>query len=283
MAFAWDNYQTDTGINNTTGRPNVDPTSLQFDPSQTAASSPLNPANGGGGVAYNPYGDPNNPLSQQGGTLQNQTQPVSGANGPISMQAFNQAWLSSPYPGTVDGLKQFMAAHPEYAQAGITLGGSKGDKVYGPNNTYWGDAVISAGTGGAGKSGLSGDTGGGVNGSAGGTLGSLGYSFGSSMAPFTGQFAAPTAAEAQATPGVQFGLDEANRMMQNSGAAHGTLLNGRFQQALAASNVGNALQDYGNIYNRALSTFGTNYGIFKDNQDRPFDKNVTLAKLGQPQ
>ncbi len=129
---------------------------------------------------------------------------------------------------------------------------------------------------------IGGDTGGGVNGSAGTTLGNLGYSFGSSMAPFTGQFAAPTAAEAQATPGVQFGLDEANRMMQNSGAAHGTLLNGRFQQALAASNIGNALQDYGNIYNRALSTFGTNYGIFKDNQDRPFDKNLSLAQLGKP-
>ena len=33
-------------------------------------------------------------------------------------------------------------------------------------------------------------------------------------------------------------------------------------------------------YNQALGTFGTNYGIFTDNQDRPFNKLFNLTQLG---
>lgn len=205
-----------------------------------------------------------------------QSAPISG--GQVTMQQFNQEWLNSPYPGTVDGLKQFMAAHPEYAAAGITLGGSKGDKVYGPGGAYWGDAVIAAGLGGQGKSQLSGDSGGGGN----SAMGSLGYSFGSSMAPWTQQFSAPTAEQAIHSPGVQFGLEEANRMMQNSAAARGTLLNARRVQAIGASNVGNALQAYGDIYGRSMGEYLLNRENFYNNQDRPFNKNLSLASLGKP-
>lgn len=117
----------------------------------------------------------------------------------------------------------------------------------------------------------SGSGGGGVNGSAGNVLGSLGYSFGSAMAPFT----PPTADQALQSPGLQFALDEANRMMQNGAAARGTLLNGRFQQALNASNIQNALQGYNDVYNRAYQTFTRN-------QDAPFSKQLSLAQLGKP-
>jgi hypothetical protein len=51
----------------------------------------------------------------------------------------------------------------------------------------------------------------------------------------------PSAADAQNMPGIQFALDEANRGMQAGAAAKGTLLNGRVQQAIGASNVQNAL------------------------------------------
>jgi hypothetical protein len=51
----------------------------------------------------------------------------------------------------------------------------------------------------------------------------------------------PTAEEAQNMPGIQFALGEANRAMQAGAAAKGTLLNGRVQQAIGASNVQNAL------------------------------------------
>lgn len=121
-----------------------------FDPSQ---ASPTTGINGGGGA-------------QQAQTQAAQTQ------APLTWQSFSQAWMSSPYPGTVQGLQQFMAAHPEYAQAGITLGGSKGDKVYGPGGAYWGDFVQSAGqNGGIGKLGGGPDTGG--SGSSGSISGSI--------------------------------------------------------------------------------------------------------------
>jgi hypothetical protein len=51
----------------------------------------------------------------------------------------------------------------------------------------------------------------------------------------------PSAADAQNMPGIQFALDEANRGMQAGAAAKGTLLNGRVQQAIGASNISNAL------------------------------------------
>jgi hypothetical protein len=297
MAFSWDQYQQDPSSSpgimapggapyeqgGITGQPSVDPSQLQpqpttpsgwyQDPSQGKVIDPYMNLGPGGQAGIYPwvqgtpppgYVDPSTQMPSKGGAT----------GGGVTMQQFNQAWLSSPYPGTVDGLKQFMAAHPEYASAGITLGGSKGDKVYGPGGSYWGDAVISAGAGGLGKSGLSGDTGGG----GGGTLGSIGA--GSFVSPI-GQFAPPTAEDALNSPGLQFALSEANRMGQNSAAAHGTLLNGRFQQALGASNVQNALQGYGGVYDRALQTFGTNFGVQTRNQDAPYQKFLSLAQLGQ--
>jgi hypothetical protein len=51
----------------------------------------------------------------------------------------------------------------------------------------------------------------------------------------------PTEQDAMNMPGLQFSLDEANRAMQAGAAAKGTLLNGRVQQAIGASNVQNAL------------------------------------------
>ncbi len=208
--------------------------------------------------------------------------PAPTGGGGVTMDDFNRAWMASPFPGTVDGLKQFYASDPKWAAAGVTLGGSKGDKVYGPGGSYWGDYVISAGTGGAGKSTGSGPSsgGGGAAGGGGNPYGFGGY--GSFVTPMS-EFTPPTEQDALNSPGLQFALSEANRMGQNSAAAKGTLLNGRFQQALAGSNIQNALQGYGDVYNRAANTFGMNYDVQKRNQDSPFDKNVTLAKLGAPQ
>jgi hypothetical protein len=96
-----------------------------------------------------------------------------------------------------------------------------------------------------------------------------------------GQFQEPTTQDYLNDPGLRFALGEANRMGQNSAAAKGTLLNGRFQQALAASNIGNALQGVGDIYNRKANTFGINFGVQTRNQDAPFDKYYRLSDLGQ--
>lgn len=256
----------------------------QFQPVNATSPPPT------GGV--NASGIPNDPSLPSGGPQRQTTDPTApgydpgvagrrtdmpipappsapgASGGSVTMQQFNQAWQSSPYPGTVDGLKQFYAAHPEYAAAGIILGGSKGDKVYGPGNQYWGDAVIGAGTpgGGTGKSGLNGDPGGGAGGN---TLGSLGY--GSAMAPFV----PPTAEDALNDPGVKFGMAEANRLRMIGPAAHGTILNGRVLAGLDAANIGQGLQAYGQVYDRSFQTQTRN-------QDAPFDKNYRLATLGKP-
>lgn len=234
-------------------QPTAEPT-RSFDPSQ---ASPNTGINGG------------NPQTPQPG-------PTTPTGGQVTMQQFNDAWLASPYPGTVDGLKQFYASNPAYAAAGITLGGSKGDKVYGPGGSYWGDAVISAGTGGAGKSGLSGDTGGG--GAGGGMMGAMGPW----MQPYDKQYALPTAAALQSMPGFQVGMDAFNRASQNSAAARGTLLNGRTNEAMNQAAGNYALQNYGMLASMGKGAFDTNYQIFRNNQNDPFDKAYRTAGLGKP-
>jgi hypothetical protein len=250
----------------------------QFQPVQ--ASGPLTSSEGTGGLAgMGGTGTSQIDPSNQVQATVDQAASVPAPSGGVSMADFSRAWEASPFPGTVEGLKQFLASNPAYAQAGITLGGSKGDKVYGPGGVFWGDAVQSAGLGGLGKNRLTGDTGGGTGG---GGLASLGLGFGSSMAPWTEQFNAPTAEQAMQTPGFQFAMGEANRQMQNSAAAKGTLLNGRVQQAIGAANVGAGLGAYGDIYNRAQSEYGLRRDNFWQNQDRPFNKNLSLAQLGKP-
>lgn len=213
------------------------------------------------------------------GTPTGTVQPAPTASGAVTMQAFNQAWLNSPYPGTVDGLKQFMAAHPEYAAAGITLGGSKGDKVYGPGGAYWGDAVIAAGEGGKGKSGLSGDTG-----SAGGgsTLGALGYGFGSSMAPWNTPFTPRDPSQIANDPAFKFQMEQGLKGIQNSAAARGTLLSGGTLKSLDQFGQGLASTYDDKFYGRDLGEYLLNRENFYNNEDRPFSKNLSLAQLGAP-
>lgn len=223
-----------------------------------------------GGITGNPSVDPSQLQTQSAATP---AAPAAGGQDALS-------YFSSKYPaGSSLSPQQLLADEADLKAHGITLirnaAGQPGKIQLADGSAY--DVIEGAGAGInkaqlnqiAGPGGA--PTGGGVNGSASGMLGGLGYSFGSSMAPFT----PPTAEDALNSPGLQFALSEANRMGQNSAAAKGTLLNGRFQQALAASNIQNALQGYQGVYDRAFQTNARN-------QDAPFDKNLALAKLGQP-
>jgi hypothetical protein len=238
MAFAWDQYEQAPAV---------------------AAPTTATPNSGVSGT-----GTPQTPGTPTG------TPQVAGGGG---KDAFGQAWLASG-GRTVDDLKAFVAAHPEY---GVKLGGSKGDKVYGPDGAYWADAVISSGIGGGQGGAWNTDTGGG-GGQSGNPYGFGGFGSFVTQHP---EFTPPTEQDALNSPGLQFALSEANRMGQNSAAARGTLLNGRFQQALAGSNIQNALQGYGDVFGRALQTFGTNDQIKTGNQTRPFGMYYDLATLGQ--
>jgi len=262
----WNQFPTTGGV---TGQPSVDPSQLG-----TMGTSPL----------MNPTAVPNSGVSGTGTPTTPGTVPgTPTAGGQVTMQSFNDAWLASPYPGTVDGLKQFMAAHPEYAAAGITLGGSKGDKVYGPGGTYWGDAIIAAGEGGKGKSGLSGPgAGGGAAGGGGSNLASLGYAFGSSMAPWTEQFKAPDPNQIANDPYYQFQLKEGMKGIQNSAAARGTLLTGGTLKGLENYGQGLASSFGDKAYDRGMGEYLLRRQNFYDTEDRPFAKNVTLANLGRP-
>lgn len=73
-------------------------------------------------------------------------------------------------------------------------------------------------------------------------------------------FTAPTAAEAQATPGYQFTLDQGLKSVQNSAAARGLGTSGAALKGAASYATGLADSTYNDVFNRALTTFNTNYG-----------------------
>lgn len=195
-------------------------------------------------------------------------QPTGG--GDTSMGAFSQAWESSAYPGTVEGLKAFVAANPQY---GVKIGGSKGDKIYGPDGQFWGDGVKSAGIGGGqGKLAFTGDQGGGAAGGMG--------AFGGLLAPYTDQFKLPTAEELKGMPGYQAALDAAMEGTQRSAASRGTLLTGGTQRALQQNAGTVASQMYGQLAGLQLGAQGFNRDSFYHNQDSPFSKLFSTTQLG---
>lgn len=246
MAFNWDQYQQTP--EDQMGSLGV---GVQFDPSQ---ASPTTGIGGGGGVSSVPAMPPAVIGPGQPGQMQTAGDP---------QQFFNQL-----FPGetlTPEMLTQNEAA---LKAQGITLvrnaAGIPG-KIKLPNGQVV-DVIQGAGSGLNRKQWLTGDGGG-----AGmGTLNQFGQGMGFMTAPFV----PPTAAEAMASPGTQYALDEAMRAMQNSAAAKGTLLNGRTLQAELNAISNNAAGQYGDVYNRAFQTFTRN-------QDAPFQKYTTLADLGQ--
>ncbi len=94
-----------------------------------------------------------------------------------------------------------------------------------------------------------------------------------------GDFTAPTAADAAATPGYQFTLNQGLKAVQNSASASGLGASGAALKGAASYASGLADSTYGDTYNRALSTYGTNrnnalsnyttnYGTASDNVNR---------------
>lgn len=75
-------------------------------------------------------------------------------------------------------------------------------------------------------------------------------------------FQAPTAAQAAATPGYQFQLQQGEEALQNSAAARGGLLSGGTAKALDQYSQGLASTNYQNTYNNALNAYQQNYGQY---------------------
>ena len=96
-----------------------------------------------------------------------------------------------------------------------------------------------------------------------------------------GPFAAPTAAQAAATPGYQFGLQQGEGALQAGAAANGTLLTGGAQNALDQYAQNYADTNYNNVYNQALQTYGTNYNAWANQQASEYNRLASQAGLGQ--
>lgn len=82
------------------------------------------------------------------------------------------------------------------------------------------------------------------------------------------QFSAPTAAQAQATPGYQFTLGQGLKSVQNSAAARGLGTSGAALKGASTYATGLADSTYNDVYSRALQTFNTNYSSAANNANR---------------
>jgi hypothetical protein len=93
-------------------------------------------------------------------------------------------------------------------------------------------------------------------------------------------FSAPTAAQAAATPGYQFQLQQGENALQNSAAARGGLLSTGTAKNLDAYSQGLASTNYANTYNQALQTYNTNYGTYEQNQANLYNRLSGASQLG---
>jgi hypothetical protein len=75
-----------------------------------------------------------------------------------------------------------------------------------------------------------------------------------------GGFQAPTSVTEQNDPGYQFRMEQGDLAQQRSAAAAGGVLGGGEAKALQQYSQGLASNEYGNVYNRALGTYQTNFG-----------------------
>lgn len=114
-----------------------------------------------------------------------------------------------------------------------------------------------------------------------GNLTSLMAPGGSLSQQWTGQFAAPTAAQAAATPGYQFALDQGRSAIQNSAAAQGNLISGGSEAALDQYSQGLASNTYQQSFNNALTQYQQGYNQFQQGQANTYNRLANIAGLGQ--
>src|SRR3974390_3150307 len=79
------------------------------------------------------------------------------------------------------------------------------------------------------------------------------------LASWTGNFQAPTAAQAEATPGYQFQLQQGMQALENSAAARGGLLSAGTGKQLEQYGQGLASTNYQQVYNNAMQQYQQQY------------------------
>ena len=100
------------------------------------------------------------------------------------------------------------------------------------------------------------------------------------LTPWSQQFTAPTAAQAAATPGYQFQLQQGENAMQNSAAGQGSLLSGRTLAGLNNYAQGAASTNYQNTFQNQLQQYNSAYQTFLNNQQNQYGMLSGLAGQG---
>lgn len=94
-------------------------------------------------------------------------------------------------------------------------------------------------------------------------------------------FSAPTAAQAAATPGYGFQLQQGLNALQNSAAARGGLLSSGTSKNLLNYANGLASTNYNNLFNQNLQAYNTNENSFYQNQNNAYNRLTGATQLGQ--
>jgi hypothetical protein len=100
------------------------------------------------------------------------------------------------------------------------------------------------------------------------------------LASFTGEFQAPTAAQAEATPGYQFQLEEGRKALENSAAAKGGILSTGMGKQLEQYGQGLASTNYSDTYNRAMQQYQQQYQQFLNNQNNLYSRLMGVGQTG---
>jgi len=95
-----------------------------------------------------------------------------------------------------------------------------------------------------------------------------------------GSFTAPTGVTEQNDPGYQFRLSQGLQALQNSAAARGGLLSSGTAKSINDYAQNQASNEYGNVYNRALQTYGTNFNTYNTNQGNLYNRLAGVSQLG---
>jgi hypothetical protein len=208
--------------------------------------------NGGQGGAYQSQWQQNIYNSQEAQNYRKNTQPNAQGTGPApAASGSGSSWDPSQYYGKTDS-----SSINAYVTGALAGTGREGDAAMweqyitskgGGANSYW-DNLISKNQGGD------------AAGNGAGPAGSFQYpkwtdTF--TYAPWTQQFTAPTGITEQNDPGYQARLQLADQGIQTSAAAQGTAYSGGTLKDIANYNQTFASQEYGNVYNRALTDYNT--------------------------
>lgn len=101
------------------------------------------------------------------------------------------------------------------------------------------------------------------------------------LAPWNQTFSAPTALTEQNDPGYQARLQLGQQALENSAASRGGALSTGAEKNLNSFAQDYASNEYGNVYNRALQNYQTNFNTFQSNATNTFNRYASLAGLGQ--